>query len=54
MGHYEKEWLSNYDQVSPSYHARHVGDIFRFSICMMRQNIFSLILIQDTLILNLL
>ena len=27
---------------------------FRFSICMMRQNVFSVILIQDTLILNLL
>ena len=28
MGHYEKEWLSNYDGVSPSYYTRYVDDIF--------------------------
>ena len=28
MGHYEKEWLSNYDRVPPSYYTRCVDDIF--------------------------
>ena len=28
MGHYEREWLSNYDGVSPSYYTRYVHDIF--------------------------
>ena len=28
MGHYEKDWLSNYDGVSPSYYTRYVDDIF--------------------------
>ena len=28
MDHYEKEWLSNYDWVSPCYHTRYVDDIF--------------------------
>ena len=28
MGHYEKEWLTNYDGVSPSYYTRYVDDIF--------------------------
>ena len=28
MGHYEREWLSNYDGVSPSYYTRYVDDIF--------------------------
>ena len=28
MGHYEKEWLSNYDGVSPSYYTRYADDIF--------------------------
>ena len=28
IGHYEKEWLSNYDGVSPSYYIRYVKDIF--------------------------
>ena len=28
MGHYEKEWLSNYNDFSPSYYARHIDDIF--------------------------
>ena len=28
MSHYEKEWLSNYDGVSPSYYTRYVDDIF--------------------------
>ena len=28
MGHYEKEWLSNYDGVPPSYYTRYVDDIF--------------------------
>ena len=28
MVHYEKEWLSNYDGVSPSYYTRYVDDTF--------------------------
>ena len=28
IDHYEKEWLSNYDGVSPSYYTRYVDDIF--------------------------
>ena len=28
MGHYENEWLNNYDGVSPSYYTRYVDDIF--------------------------
>ena len=28
MGHYEKEWLSNYDRASPSYYTQYVDDIF--------------------------
>ena len=28
MGHYEKEWLNNYDGVSPSYYTRYVDDTF--------------------------
>ena len=28
MGHYEKEWLSNYDGVLSSYYTRYVDDIF--------------------------
>ena len=28
MGHYEKEWLSNYDGVLPSNYTRYVDDIF--------------------------
>ena len=28
MDHYEKEWLSNYDEVSPSYYGQYVEDIF--------------------------
>ena len=28
MGHYEKEWLSNYNRVSPSYYTQHVDNIF--------------------------
>ena len=29
MSHYEKEWLSNYYGVSPSYYTRYVYDIVR-------------------------
>ena len=28
MGHYEKECLSNFDEVSPSYYTRYIDDIF--------------------------
>ena len=28
MCHYEKEWLSNYYEVSPTYYTRYVDDIF--------------------------
>ena len=28
MGHYEKEWLSNYDGISLSYYTRYFDDIF--------------------------
>ena len=28
MVHYEKEWLSNYDGISPSYYTRYVDNIF--------------------------
>ena len=28
MGHYEKEWLSNYDGFSPSYYTRNADHIF--------------------------
>ena len=28
IGHYKKEWLSNYDGVSPSYYTRYVDDTF--------------------------
>ena len=28
MGQYEKEWLSNYNDFSPSYYARYIDDIF--------------------------
>ena len=52
MDHHEKEWLSNYIEVSPSYYVRYVDDIFWFSIRTMKQHDFSLILIQDTLISN--
>ena len=53
MGHYEKLWLSNYDRASLLYTiSRFI--FFRFPIRMMRQNGFSLILIQDTLMLDLL
>ena len=52
VSHYEKELLSNYDDVSPSYYTHNIFmTFFRFSIWTIRQNIFSLILIQDTLIL---
>ena len=37
-----------------TYYTRYVDDIFQFSIQAMRLNDFSLILFQDTLILNLL
>ena len=26
LGHYKKEWLSNYDGASPSYYTRYVED----------------------------
>ena len=51
MGHYEKVWLINYNGVSTSYYTRYVDT---FSVFNLRQNGFSLILNQDTLILNLL
>ena len=28
MGHYEKEWLSNYEGILPSYYTRYFDDIF--------------------------
>ena len=28
MGLYEKDWLNNYDGVSPSYYTRYVDDVF--------------------------
>ena len=55
MSHYEKEWLSNFDEVSSSYYTGNVdGFFFWSSIHTMGQNGFSLILIQETLMLNLL
>ena len=30
VGHYEKEWLSNYDGVSSSYYTQYIDDIFFF------------------------
>ena len=48
MGHYKKEWLSNYDGVPPSYYTRYVvHDIFS----VFNSHNF-LILIQNTLMSN--
>ena len=54
MGHYEKECLSNYDGVSPSYYTRYVDDIFSVFNSHDEAKRFFFILIQDTLMLNLL
>ena len=54
MGHYEKECLSNYDGVSPSYYTRYPDDIFSVFNLHDEAKRFFLILIQDTLTLNLL
>ena len=54
MGHYEKECLSNYDGVLPSYYTRYIDDIFSvFNSHDEAKRVF-LILIQDTVMLNLL
>ena len=64
MGYYEKEWLSNYDGVSPSYYTRYIDDIFSvfnshdeakrfFSYLNSRQPNIKFTIIQDNLILNL-
>ena len=52
MDHYEKEWLSNYNGVLPSYYTRYVDDVFSvFNSHDEAKQFFSLISIQDTLML---
>ena len=57
MGHYEKEWLSNYNGILPSYYyqdyTRYVDDIFSVSNSHDEAKWFFSILVQDHLKINL-
>ena len=57
MGHYEKEWLSNYNGILPSYYyqdyTRYVDDIFSVSNSHDEAKRFFSILVQDYLKINL-
>ena len=54
MGHCEKEWLSNYDSVSPSYYTQYADDVCSvFSWHVEAKRVF-FYLNSKTLMLNLL
>ena len=41
MGHHEKEWLRNYDRVSPSYYTRYVDIFLVFNLHDEAKQLFS-------------